>query len=60
MMDREEAREFENLKNQVIELKSELNSLREFIRGLYAMMDGEEQYGQAGEVFSPDFGGINT
>lgn len=59
MMDAEEQKQFQALRDEVGQLRAEVESLREFIKSLYAMIDNE-QYGSEEYLGSPDFGRVNT
>ncbi|MCQ2085438.1 MAG: hypothetical protein MJZ21_04755 [archaeon] len=60
-MNKEEAKQFQDLKKEVEALKSEVEGLREFVKALYSMMDEGESYEQSeGLPAGFDFGRINT
>lgn len=60
-MNKVEAKQLQDLKDEIESLKSEVGSLREFVKALYSMMDEGEPYEQSGELpASLDLGRINT
>ena len=61
MMTEQELKQMQALKDEVASLRSELNSLRGFVKALYSMMDEDEQSdGPEGLADGVDFRGINT
>ena len=61
MMTEQELQQMQALRDEIATLRSEIDSLRGFVKALYSMMDEDEQYdGPAGMVGGVDFRGINT
>ena len=61
MMTEQELQQMHALKDEIATLRSEIDSLRGFVKALYSMMDEDEQYdGPEGMVGGVDFRGINT
>ena len=61
MMTEQELQQMQALKDEIATLRSEIDSLRGFVKALYSMMDEDEQYdGTEGMVGGVDFRGINT
>ena len=61
MMTEQELQQMQALRDEIATLRSEIDSLRGFVKALYSMMDEDEQYdGPEGMVGGMDFRGINT
>ena len=61
MMTEQELQQMQALRDEIATLRSEIDSLRGFVKALYSMMDEDEQYyGPEGMVGGVDFRGINT
>ena len=61
MMTEQELQQMQALRDEIATLRSEIDSLRGFVKALYSMMDKDEQYdGPEGMVGGVDFRGINT
>ena len=61
MRTEQELQQMQALRDEIATLRSEIDSLRGFVKALYSMMDEDEQYdGPEGMVGGVDFRGINT
>ena len=61
MMTEQELQQMQALRDEIATLRSEIDSLRGFVKALYSMMDEDEQYDSPeGMVGGVDFRGINT
>ncbi|AGI47196.1 hypothetical protein TALC_00182 [Thermoplasmatales archaeon BRNA1] len=60
-MSPDEVKELQDLRMEVISLRNEVKTLRDFVRGLYVMMnEGEDYEGVADFLGGAEFGRLNT
>jgi cell division protein FtsB len=59
-MTKAELQQIQDLRDEVAKLRQEVDSLHEFVKALYSMMEEDGEYEQNRVITPADFGGMNN